>query len=290
MRGGQWQALHLLEGLAGRGHSVVLLSPRKSPLHDRAAGLGLEVHPWSAQAAARFSRSCDLVHAHDARSHTLAALFAQGPLIVSRRVAFPVKGGFASRWKYARPSRFIAVSEFVRALLERARVEADRISVVYDGVEYPEEIVPLSNRSLGVVALATDDPEKGTDLIREAARQSDIDVAFSTNLPADVANAAAFVYITRSEGLGSAALLAMAAGTPVVASRIGGLPEIVEHDVTGLLTDNDPRDIADAVRRLLDDPELAASFVTRGRARIRDRFSLTRMVEDTLAVYERILR
>ena len=45
-----------------------------------------------------------------------------------------------------------------------------------------------------------------------------------------------FVYITESEGLGSAVLLAMAAGTPVIASRVGGLPEAIEDGVNGLLT------------------------------------------------------
>ncbi|MGH9665620.1 MAG: glycosyltransferase family 4 protein [Bryobacteraceae bacterium] len=289
MRGGQWQVLYLLEGLAARGHSVVLLAPAGSPLHRQAAARALEVRPWNVWSALRFSRRCDLVHAHDARSHTLAALFARRPLVVSRRVAFLLKTGPGSRWKYARAARFIAVSQHVGEILENARVAPGRIAVVYDGVEFPEEVAPPSNRS-GVVALATDDPAKGADLIREAARSSGIDVMFSRTLPADLASAAVFVYVTRSEGLGSAALLAMASGAAVIASRTGGLPEVVEHRVTGLLTDNNPREIAQAMRRLLDDPDLAASLVAQGRARVRDRFSLARMIDETLAVYERILR
>ena len=61
---------------------------------------------------------------------------------------------------------------------------------------------------------------------------------------------ALFLYITHSEGLGSAVLLAMAAGVPVIASNVGGLPEIVEHERTGLLTENTAQAIANAIRRL----------------------------------------
>ncbi len=64
-----------------------------------------------------------------------------------------------------------------------------------------------------------------------------------------------FVYITRSEGLGSAILLAMSAGVPVVASNIGGIPEIVVDGESGLLVENDAAQIAAAILRLKQDRE-----------------------------------
>jgi len=95
-----------------------------------------------------------------------------------------------------------------------------------------------------------------------------------------------FVYITESEGLGSAILLAMSAGVPVIASNVGGIPEIVEHERTGLLIENSPEAIASAVRRLHGDRALAQSLAAEARRTVEQRFSVDRMVADTLAVYE----
>ncbi|HLJ17095.1 MAG TPA: glycosyltransferase family 4 protein [Bryobacteraceae bacterium] len=290
MRGGQWQVLYLLEGLAACGHSCVLLARSGSPLFEEAVARGLDVRPLAALTVARLSRCYDLTHAHDARSHTLAAAFARSPLVVSRRVAFPVQSGLLSRWKYSRPMHFIAVSQYVRDMLRSANVKGGLVSVVYDGVPYPDDIVPLAERLRHVVAQDTADRAKGADLVRQAAQISRINIVFSKQLPDDLRRAAVFACITRSEGLGSAVLLAMAAGTPVVASRTGGLPEIIEHQVSGLLTENEPGEIAGAIRRLLDDPALAASLAAHARAQVRDRFSLSNMVAGTLSVYERILR
>ena len=79
-------------------------------------------------------------------------------------------------------------------------------------------------------------------------------------MPADLKQADSFVYLTEAEGLGSAILLAMAYGVPVVASRIGGIPEIVEHGVTGLLADNRVEDVSSEIRRLTSDRGLASTL------------------------------
>ena len=68
----------------------------------------------------RISRHVDLTHAHDAYSHTLAALMSAAPFVVSRRVGFPVAVRL-SRWKYGRARRFIAVSNYVKGVLDRQR-------------------------------------------------------------------------------------------------------------------------------------------------------------------------
>src|SRR5712671_4545559 len=131
MRGGQFQALRLAQGQSQAGHIVTLLSREGSPCLQMAGKLGLDAQPLTAIIVRRLSRQADLVHSHDARSHTLAALFSVAPLIVSRRVSFPI-GGALSRWKYSRPRHFIAVSNHVKSILTEAVVGPERISVVYD--------------------------------------------------------------------------------------------------------------------------------------------------------------
>ncbi|MFN0102424.1 MAG: glycosyltransferase family 4 protein [Bryobacteraceae bacterium] len=261
MRGGQYQAMQLIEELSSRGIEQQFLGPLGEPFTIR-----------------KLRRQVDLVHAHDAKSHTYAALFAKAPLIVSRRVAFPIKNTWASRWKYRQPVLFLAVSKYVAGKLMEAGVPSKKIEVIYDGVVS----MPLSTRTGPVIAVASSDPMKGTDLIR----QSGVDVEFTANLPEALRTARGLLYITREEGLGSAALLAMSAGVPVVASRVGGLPEIVHHERTGLLTANEPTSIAAAAARL-HEPE-ADEWARQGREAVHARFLTSHMAEATLQAYKNI--
>jgi glycosyltransferase involved in cell wall biosynthesis len=92
-----------------------------------------------------------------------------------------------------------------------------------------------------------------------------------------------------TEGLGTSLLDAMACAKPIIASRVGGIPEVVRHGETGLLVPpKDARDLAAAIIRLLLDPALAKRFADAGLARVREKFSVERMVDETLAVYARL--
>jgi glycosyltransferase involved in cell wall biosynthesis len=78
---------------------------------------------------------------------------------------------------------------------------------------------------------------------------------------------------------------------PVVASRIGALPELVEHEVTGLLgTPGDAAGFAALTKRVLDDPEAAARWGAAGRARVRAIGDPTTHVKNLLAIYEEAKR
>lgn len=278
MRGGQWQCLNLIAAL---GNGVRLLAPADSPLSRHALERGISVEALNIARLALLSREFDLLHVHDARAHTWAVTVSGAPVVVSRRVAFPIRQSPLSRWKYARPAHYIAVSDCVRQTLMAAGVAGNRISVVYDGVVLPE----AAARPERIVALESGDPMKGTALVRAAA-ENRFAVYFSRDLDRDLRDASLFLYITHAEGLGSAALLAMAWGVPVVASRVGGLPEIVQDRRTGVLTDNEPEAIARAVEWALDHrEELAAN----GREAVAGHFTVGRMVEGTTAVYRRVL-
>jgi hypothetical protein len=281
MRGGQWQVLRLIEGLRAQGHESRLLARTGSPLFENAQRCGIEVHALRLRSVAQQSRAADVVHAHDARSHTAAVLVAPARLVVSRRVAFAIGRNPFSRWKYQRASHYTAVSKFVARMLGAAGVAPSRISVIYDGV-------PVERPSEGpdIVVPYTTDPRKGMALALEGVKRTGLTALTSRHLEQDLAHAALFIYITHSEGLGSAVLMAMAAGVPVIASNVGGLPEIVEHERTGLLTENSPEAIATAIRRLIEHRAFARSVATQARCMVQQKFSIERMVTDTLAVYE----
>ena len=284
MRGGQWQALRLADGLAQAGYGVTFLAAERSPCFQNAQRMGLEAGHLTAGAVRRISRQVDLTHAHDAHSHTLAALLSAAPVIVSRRVSFPLKGGL-SRWKYGRARHFIAVSNHVKCVLMAGGVAAEKISVVYDGVP----LLSPANATERIVIPASEDPQKGTALALEAASLAGVSPQLSTDLERDLPGAGVFVYITRSEGLGSAILLAMSAGAPVVASNVGGIPEIVEDGRTGLLTGNSPQEIAAAILRLKDDRAFASRLAAQARRLVEEKFSVAAMVAGTIRIYERVL-
>jgi glycosyltransferase involved in cell wall biosynthesis len=112
--------------------------------------------------------------------------------------------------------------------------------------------------------------------------------AGATDAMADVYAAADVVMnpVRVPEGFGRAAAEALAAGRPVVASRVGALEEVIRHGVDGLLVAPDePRALADGAIRLLEDAELRERLVAAGGARVRERFT----VRANLAAWDRAL-
>jgi len=98
-----------------------------------------------------------------------------------------------------------------------------------------------------------------------------------------------FVMSSVTEGLGTSLLDAMACSRPIVATGAGGIPEIVEDEVNGLLVP--PRDhtaLAAAIVRALKDDDLRRRMGEAGFARVSERFTVDRMVEKTADVYRRV--
>jgi len=288
-RGGQRQALLLARGLAGRGHAQVMLARRGGRLIEESRRVGMPCLPLGWPAWQREMRQAELIHAHDGRAHTLAALWAGGrPLVVSRRVGFPVGTGIFAQWKYGRATRFLAVSTFVKEQLAAARIAAEKILVVYDGVEMAAPAAaPAAGRL--VLAPATNDPQKGSALAARACQEAGAELRFSSRLEEDLPQAALFLYLSNNEGLGSAILLAMARGIPVVASAVGGIPEIVEHQRTGLLVDNNPAAAAAAIRNTLEDRASALRRAELAHQLVQSRFTAAIMVAQTERAYEAAL-
>lgn len=92
------------------------------------------------------------------------------------------------------------------------------------------------------------------------------------------------------EGFGLVLLEAMAAGRPIVASRVATIPEVVLDGETGVLVPpGDPQALAEALARLANDPQLATQLGEAGRERLRCHFSIDKMVGDTELLYRELL-
>jgi glycosyltransferase involved in cell wall biosynthesis len=107
-------------------------------------------------------------------------------------------------------------------------------------------------------------------------------------VPALLALTDVVVHPSFQEGFSNAILEAMAAGNPVVATAVGGNPEAVVHESTGLLVPpGDAGALAAATVSLLNDAGAAAKLGAAGRQRVADTFTLRRMIESYEALYVR---
>lgn len=149
-RGGQSQALLTLLGLRERELQVELVAASDSPLATRSREAGITVHEVSrfglrARAAAKIrglltQHGFDLVHLNE--PHSLTAVWLAGahkklPLLLSRRIGFPLRKSWVSRERYAAVERFVANSKNVAQCLTDCGIAPERISIVNEGVEIP---------------------------------------------------------------------------------------------------------------------------------------------------------
>ena len=147
-RGGQSQALLTLCGSRERGHEVELLAAQDSPLAIRASEGGITVHQvprfglrgWAARALRDLiaRRRFELVHLNEPQALTaawLAKSHKQVPLLLSRRIGFPLQQNAVSRARYRAVERFVANSRDVAQSLTNSGIAAERISIVNEGVE-----------------------------------------------------------------------------------------------------------------------------------------------------------
>ena len=100
----------------------------------------------------------------------------------------------------------------------------------------------------------------------------------------------AFVLCSRAEGLGSIILDAFAAGVPVVATAVGGIPELVSDEATGLLIQvGDAAGLASALERLLSDSALRSRLTSAARALVEREFTVQRMAQRYVTLYEQLI-
>ena len=160
--GGQRQVHALATGMERRGHHNWVVARPRTLLAAALTRDGVPVVPlspafeWDPVAVSRLHGwvrrvRADVVHAHAGHAVALSALAVAGTparLLVTRRVALPLRRNPLSQWKYGRPWRFIAVSERVRNVLCAGGVGPERISVVHSGVDVERPAPPASDTTL----------------------------------------------------------------------------------------------------------------------------------------------
>lgn len=100
-----------------------------------------------------------------------------------------------------------------------------------------------------------------------------------------------FVLPSLHEGIPMVLLEALALQRPVVATRVGGIPEVIEHERTGLLAEpSDASSLARLIKRMVEDPPLAVSLGTAGRTRVEAEFTARTMANKTAELYAQVMR
>ena len=330
--GGTLQTLALIEAIGNRIPQTLVVQ-RNSPLHQAARPLNwLELRPVanSLLAAARASGGADLLHIHEGRSVTVAAvrsLFSGVPFVVVRGVWQSPGSSWFSRWRYERAGAVVAISN---PIAQRMRSYSRKLNLVV----IPDCLRPLAHDVQRAKKLrdaeqgklivghvgSLQDAVKGQSLILDAARAmscSHPQVVFwligdgpdqhsLKRLAQDLDNVRflgwadqvgdyyaamdLFVFPSRKEGLGSALLEAMSFSLPVVAARVGGIPDLVSHEENGLLVDaGDAQALAAALIKLAGAPELRQRMGAAGSQRAAG-FSPQRRAERYLTVYRQVLQ
>ncbi len=260
---------------------VVLFTAHGWAFTDGRAGWKRWLLAWMERFAARWSTRIVCVSAHDRRLAEQFGVGGQTKLVLIRNAIDPLGA----------PQ--LDADAFRRTLGVKGLpviVSVARLAIQKD----PMTLLDAARRlAAGTVVLVGDGP------LRPAAERYVRDhglgdrVIFS-GMRRDVASILAvsdiFVLASRYEGLPLAIIEAMMAGLPVVATRVGGVAELVEDGVTGLIVP--PRDgeaLAGALRRLLADPELRHRMGMAGRERAFRDFAEDRMARETQKLYEELL-
>lgn len=283
--------------------------------------------------------SIDVLHMHSSHSHAMGVwshlLGNPAKLVLSRRVDFPVKNNWFSRFKfnYKGIKAIICVSEAIKHILAKDLKQSDHCHVAHSGIDLrrfegiqPQNLhtlfdIPSDHKIIGNVSAVADHKDYDTFIataeqliqrghalhfliigdgplfndIKSRIQQKGLEksitmTGFRKDVPSLLKSIDIFLMTSKTEGLGTTLLDAFANHVPVVTTAAGGIPEIVEHEKTGLLAEvKNAGQLADHVERLLHHPDLAATLTSAAYQRLLEDFTITKMAEKNVAVYEQVL-
>jgi glycosyltransferase involved in cell wall biosynthesis len=281
---------------------------------------------WSVAHAARGAK---LVHVHEGRSVYAAYLrwlWSRTPYVLTRRVDNPIGDHWFAHQAYAHAACVAAVAPQVAEIV-KAYDPSIRVRVIHSGSSGlrvdPAAVARIRAEFSGRLIVghvgALDNRQKGQEYIIAVAREIEsshpdvlfmlvgggadeallkglavglrnvVFVGFVDNVGDYLAAFDMFVLPSNREGIGSILLDAMERGLPVIASRVGGVPEIVHHEENGLLIEpGNAAELRDAILRLRADSIWRGVLGERGR-RIAAEFTGDRMWQKYLELYESLV-
>lgn len=281
------------------------LEPHR-PWKREQLGGGYEVSSWSEKNA---MENADAVIAVSQKMK--AAILDAYPAINDNRVHVVLNGIDSELWQ-PRPAFAEALESEGRSILNELGVDENRPLISFvgritrqKGVPHLLKAIRLMDPEIQVVlcAGAPDTPEieaEVTELVQTLQAERDgvhwvKDMLDKRYLQEILSASDAFLCPSIYEPLGIVNLEAMACGTAVIASDVGGIPEVVVDGETGLLCHyegSDPegfeRSLAEATNKLLADPQLVATFGEAGRTRAVDTFSWANIAQQTIEVYRSV--
>ena len=248
--------------------------------------------------------------------------------VVTRRMDYPEKNNCHTRYLYNRcVDGVVAISQPIVESLVDAGVDAGRIRLIRSGIDVGR-FAPAGNnagadRVLTIGTLAVLQERKGHRFLLEAVAELKVRgvkpvcllagtgserkeleemaarlglaeevkfLGFVADTPAFLAGVDIFVLPSLAEGLGVAALEAMAAGKAVVASRVGGLTDVITDGLTGFLVPpRDSKALSDAIAKLIADPSRARAMGRSAAAHVRKHFTVERMAAGNEVYYYELL-
>lgn len=349
-RGGEQQLFYLMEELDQQNIEQYTLCNEKGQLYKRSFGKGYHLVPMRirngldlncAYEIKHLCKSLNIttIHTHDSRAHTLALLASvfyrnKVPVVVSRRVDFPIGSSWFSKFKYNHSSvaKIICVSKAIQEVMKPSIQSQAKLCTIHSGIDMKRFKAVKSNYLQNTFNIPSDYPIIGN--ISAIAPHKDyftfVDTAeiliskgfkakffiigdgperrkieqyvaekgleeaiyftgFVKHIVPIMKSLDLLLITSKTEGLGTTILDAFACQVPVVATRAGGIPEIVQNGVTGLTAPiGDSKTLVNQVQLLFSDNDLKTKLVENASELLKE-FLRETTAKKTLEVYMSLL-
>lgn len=348
-RGGEQQVKYLLDELSATEVVCHLWSPKGSILLDK-VDKSVISHPYTKRGGLdiigalrlkgyAIKNNIDLIHCHDSHAHSMtylaASLFGlKKPIIISRRVDFPIKKSSFKKYNHPNIKAILCVSDKIKEIISPSINNKKILHTVHSGIDLSKYLgkkscflrdkyniatttkivanvaalaphkdyetfikvvkktIDNSMEPLIFLAIGKDDGE-GSKLKKLAITQGiEKEIIFTGYIPdvwKYIHEIDVFLFTSKEEGLGTSLLDALASQVPIVSTNAGGIPEIVENEVTGLSSNvRDIDGISYQLQRVLNENDLQEKLIENGKIKVK-KFSKKNTAKKTLEIYGKIL-
>lgn len=349
-RGGEQQLIYLHEELIRRSVSSTVVCKVNSPVHTYCKEKNLPHIPFAFSSAYDLKAAlklktisknhhADIIHIHTAKGHTLAIISVllglKTLLVLSRRVDFPVKKNWFSRFKYNHHQikKIVCVSNAIKEIMARDIYDNKKLTTVHSGIDIrkfdhfkntdhlrreftiSEEKLLIGNTSAladhkdyftfinTAEILLKENSNLHFFIMGDGPMKEEIEAyiqdkgliehitmtGFLKNIGEALCSLDLFLFTSKTEGLGTSVLDAMAAGIPIVATRAGGVSEMIETGHNGYLAEvGDEENLAKCVLEVLKNASIRSKFISNSLEKVKE-FSYQATTKKTIEVYQEVL-